>query len=161
MPRTKKAAAVAAQATDAALDTAPASTPAAEQAPAGDVGRETRQPAREPTARETAYAADPHEKISVSLSDVRGGPSMHLLRSHRFNQMQVRFDGEQPNEKHLQKLKDAGWKDRTQEEGVLTKQIDKDARWQSVAKMEEEFKAVANAIRKEKGLEPALEGLGA
>ena len=56
-------------------------------------------------------------------------------------------------------LKRAGWRDRTEEEGVWTKQIDRDARWQSVAQMEQEFRSVANAIRKDKGLEPALEGM--
>ncbi len=49
--------------------------------------------AKEASAAPPVYAADPHEKISVSLSDHRGGPSMHLLRSHRYRQMQVRFDG--------------------------------------------------------------------
>ena len=54
-------------------------------------------------------------------------------------------------------LTDEGWKDRTQEEGVFTKQIDRDARWQSVAKMEQEFREVANAIRQAKGLCAVLE----
>lgn len=56
-------------------------------------------------------------------------------------------------------LKQSGWIDRTESEGVWTKQIDPAARWQSVAQMEKEFKAVTNAIRKEKGLEPVLESL--
>ena len=42
--------------------------------------------------------------------------------------------------------------------GEVTR-IDPNARWQSVQQMEREFKAVANAIRKDKGLEPVLEGL--
>ena len=138
--------------------TATAEQPAAETAidmePLPAATEQPREPAKE-------YAADPHEKISVSLSDVRGGPSMHLLRSHKFRQMQVRFNNGQPDEQYLEMLKQAGWKDRTQEEGVWTKQIDPNARWQSVAKMEEEFKAVANAIREDKGLGPVLEGLGA
>ena len=86
---------------------------------------------------------------------------MRLLRSHRFNQMQIRFENGQPDDKYLDMLTQAGWRDRTQEEGVYTKQIDKNGKWQSVAKMEEEFKDVANAIRKDKGLGPVLEGLGA
>jgi hypothetical protein len=72
--------------------------------------------------------------------------------------MQIRFEGEQPG-KSLEALKANGWHDRLETEGVLTKQIDRDARWQSVAKMEQEFKTVANAIRKEKGLAPALQAL--
>lgn len=119
------------------------------------------EPPKEEAAGERPYPADPNTKISVSLSDTNGGPSMHLLRSHRFNQMQVRFDGQQPDEQHLAMLKEAGWRDRTQEEGVYTKQIDRDAKWQSVAQMEREFKAVANAIRESKGLGPVLDGPGA
>jgi hypothetical protein len=158
MARTRKAA----KATPAAETTA---EPATAVRLAGDAERGTAEleplPAKNAAAAEPAYAADPHSKISVSLSDVRGGPSMHLLRSHRFNQLQVRFDGQQPDEQHLALLKQAGWRDRTQEEGVWTKQIDRDAKWQSVAQIEQEFKAVANAIRKDKGLGPVLEGLGA
>jgi hypothetical protein len=99
--------------------------------------------------------------LSVSLSDHQGGSAMHLLRSHKFNQMQVRFEGEQHDERHLAILKESGWKDRTEAEGVWTKQIDRDAKWQSVAQMELEFKAVANAIREGKGMEPVLQGLSA
>jgi hypothetical protein len=71
--------------------------------------------------------------------------------------MQVKFDHGQPDEQYLKMLTDMGWRDRTESEGVFTKQIDPDARWQSVAKMEEEFKRVANAIRKDRGLGPVLE----
>ena len=56
-------------------------------------------------------------------------------------------------------LSRAGWRDRTEEEGVWTKQIDRNARWQSVDKMEREFKEVANAIRRDKGLDLAMQGL--
>jgi hypothetical protein len=166
MPRTRKAA-EAIPVAKATLEAAPTITLSAEQAPPSEAGgetinsREPRQSARGAAATEPAYAADPHEKISVSLSNVRGGPEMHLLRSHRFRQLQIRFDREQPDDKYLEMLRKAGWRDRTQEEGVWTKQIDPNARWQSVAKMEQEFKAVANAIRECKKLAPVLEGLGA
>lgn len=175
MPRTKKAKAT--QTAAATPETTPVITLAAEQAPprdtigmteghqnrdrANEAAQEPRHATRDAAAGKPAYAADPHEKISVSLSDVRGGPEMHLLRSHRFRQLQIRFDREQPDEKYLAMLKQAGWRDRTQEEGVWTKQIDPEARWQSVAKMEQEFKEVANAIREGKKLAPVLEGLGA
>lgn len=118
-----------------------------------------RAAARQAATQPPVYATDPHTKISVSLSDYSGGPAMHLLRSHRFKQMQIRFDREQPDERFLAMLRQAGWKDRIQEEGVYTKQIDPDARWQSVRQMEQEFKAVANAIRQSKRMEPALSGL--
>jgi hypothetical protein len=113
-----------------------------------------------PPAPEHAHVTDPRRWMSASLSSYRGGPSMHLLRSLKYNQMQILFDGEQPDERHLSMLKQAGWRDRTEAEGVWTKQIDRNARWQSVVRMEKEFRAVANAIRQEKGLAPVLEGLG-
>jgi hypothetical protein len=45
------------------------------------------------------------------------------------------------------------------EEGVWTKHIDRNACWQSVDRMGREFREVANAIRRDKGLEPAMQGL--
>ena len=142
--------------------TATKGKPAAEATPATDtVTLEPLPPAAKAAGEPPAYAADPHAKISVSLSDVRGGPEMHLLRSHKYKQMQVRFDHGQPDEQYLRMLTDAGWKDRTESEGVFTKQIDRDAKWQSVAKMEEEFKVVANEIRKSRGLGPVLKELAA
>jgi hypothetical protein len=154
MPRARKAE----QTTPAAAEATP-ETPATRQAAgaASGIAELEPLPARQAADGKPVYAADPHEKISVSLSDVKGGPEMHLLRSHKYNQMQVRFDHGQPDEQYLKMLTDKGWKDRTQEEGVFTKQIDRNARWQSVAKMEQEFKDVANAIREAKGLGPVLE----
>ena len=169
MPRTKKAA-VAAQATEAApaitlaVDQAPASDAGsrqpAEETPRGFAARTPRQPVRQ-AAGEPAPLPETEQKIVVSLSDIQGGPEMQLLRNYRYKQLQINFEHGQPDEQYLEKLKAAGWKDRTQEEGVFTKQIDPNARWQSVAEMEEEFKAVANEIRKDKGLGPVLEWLGA
>jgi len=109
-------------------------------------------------ARKPIVTPDPRGIASVSLGDTRGSPRVQLRRSHQYRQMQIRFD-EQPDEKYLTMLKEAGWRDRTEEEGVWTKQIDKDAVWQSVQAMEREFKDIANAIRKDKGLEPVLQEL--
>jgi hypothetical protein len=165
--KTRKAASVAPSAAEATTEAAPAIKLAPEHAPAGEASgepttaRRPRKTAREGEDGNPAYAADPHEKISVSLSDVPGGPEMQLLRSHKYKQMQIRFNKGQPDERYLDILKQAGWRDRTQEEGIWTKQIDPNGRWQSVAKMEQEFKDVANAIRADKGLGPVLEGLGA
>jgi hypothetical protein len=100
--------------------------------------------------------ADGSARFTQALS---GRPTMHLLRSLRFNQMQIRFDQGQPDEQHLAMLKRSGWLDRTEAEGVWTKQIDPNARWQSVDQMEHEFRSIANAIRKDRGLEPALQSL--
>jgi hypothetical protein len=105
------------------------------------------------------FIGGPRPSMTVNLSGYSGGPSMHLLRSLKYKQMQIRFDQGQPDEQHLAMLKQAGWTDRSESEGVWTKQIDPEARWQSVDKMEQEFKAIANAIRKDRGLEPVLEKL--
>lgn len=123
------------------------------------IATEPQESVNEVVERPPAKTADPQAKISVGLSGYQGGPSMHLLRSQKFNQMQIRFDREQPDEQFLAMLQRAGWKDRTEAEGVWTKQIDRAARWQSVQQMEREFREVANAIRQEKGLKPALEGM--
>ena len=83
---------------------------------------------------------------------------MHLLRRHKFNQMQIRFAGEQPGEPYEAMLKDAGWRDRTDSEGYGPSRSTGEARWQTVQQMEREFQDVANAIRRDRGLEPVLEG---
>jgi hypothetical protein len=75
--------------------------------------------------------------------------------------MQIQFTRQQPDERYQDMLKKAGWTDRTETEGVWTKQIDPDARWQSVSQMELEFREVANAIRGDRKLGPVLERLGA
>jgi hypothetical protein len=105
------------------------------------------------------YIGGPRPIMTVNLSGYSGGPSMHLLRSLQYKQLQIRFEQGQPDEQFLAMLKRAGWTDRAESEGVWTKQIDPDARWQSVDRMEQEFKAIANAIREERGLEPVLERL--
>jgi hypothetical protein len=149
MPRAKKEGL-----TTTAAETTPEHTRTGDGATATAVQE---PPATQAAGEQRVYAADPHEKITVSLSDAPGGPSMHLLRSHKFKQMQIRFDHGQLDEQYLKMLTDAGWKDRTESEGVFTKQIDQDARWQSVRKMEDEFREVANRIREDRKLAPVLE----
>ena len=63
--------------------------------------------------------------------------------------MQIRFD-RQPEDHHLMKLKEAGWTDRTESEGIWTKQV-APGEWKPVADAERLFKDIANAIRKGKG----------
>ena len=117
-----------------------------------------REAAKPAEAKEPIRRADPRTLITVSLSPTQGGPSMRLLRSHRYRQLQVRFEGQQPDDQHLVRLKEAGWIDRTESEGIWTKQIPP-GQWQPVADGERLFKEIANAIRKDKGLEPVLQGL--
>jgi hypothetical protein len=132
-------------------------SPADEDAPITEHGDDTLSPLDESERESTKIAADPRPWMTVSLCGYNGGPSAHLLRSHQYKQLQIRFDNGQPDEKHQTMLRRAGWKDRTESEGVWTKQIDPDARWQAVAQMEQEFKAIANAIREDKGMKPVLE----
>ena len=153
MSRTRKADHTTAS-TDAAQEYSPAAARAGEGATATALPE---PPAAQAAAEQRVYAADPNEKLTISLSNIRGGPVVHLLRSHQYKHMQIKFEHGQPDEQYLKMLTDKGWKDRTQSEGIFTKQIDPDARWQSVAKMEEEFKHVANEIRKARGLGPAIE----
>ena len=105
------------------------------------------------------YIGGPRPTMTVNLSGYSGGPSMHLLRSLKYKQIQIRFDQGQPDERFMAMLKRTGWTDRTESEGVWTKQINPDERWQSVDRMEKEFKAIANAIRQDRGMEPVLEKL--
>ena len=65
----------------------------------------------------------------------------------------MRFD-QQPDEKYLAMLAEAGWRDRTQEEGIWTKQVPK-GEWKPVADAERIFREIANKIRQDKGLEPS------
>jgi hypothetical protein len=142
--------------------TAAATTEATEPTPAREAAIAAEEKAAELAKHEPArpaFASDPFPGISVSLSDHQGGPSMHLQRSQQYRQMQIRIEGGQLADHHQARLRQAGWRDRTEEEGIWTKQIDRDARWQSVQQMEREFREIANAIRKEKGLAPALEGM--
>ncbi|MDR3635869.1 MAG: DEAD/DEAH box helicase family protein [Isosphaeraceae bacterium] len=117
------------------------------------VQAEVEKAASEP--RTPIKTPDPRPVMSISLGDTRGSPRVQLRRSHKYKQMQIQFE-QQPDEKYLLMLKRAGWRDRTEEEGIWTKQIDPDYRWQSVDVMEREFKQVANAIRTDKGLEPVM-----
>lgn len=112
--------------------------------------------ATETVARQPIITPDPRGVMSISLGDERGSPRIRLLRSHHFKQMQIAFE-KQPEEKYLAMLAEAGWKDRTETEGVWTKQV-ASGQWQAVADAERLFKDIGNAIRKDKGLEPVLQG---
>jgi hypothetical protein len=107
-----------------------------------------------PEARKPIVTPDPRPVMSISLGDTKGSPRVQLRRSHQFKQMQIQFD-RQPDEKYLAMLAEAGWKDRTECEGIWTKQVGQ-GQWQPVADAEREFKAVANAIRTDKGLKPVM-----
>lgn len=137
--KTRKSA-VAAPAPEATTETAPTMTLAAEQAPAGEAGgeatapREPRQAGREGEDCKPAYAAerapveggerrpwpDVTEQKTVSISP--NGDALRLLQSKRFDQMQISSDGEIPDWAR-ERLRDAGWSDRVEDEGIYTKQL--------------------------------------
>jgi hypothetical protein len=63
---------------------------------------------------------------------------------------------QEPEDKYKLMLKEAGWRDRTEEEGIWTKQIPRDSGWQPAADAERLFKQIANEIRAAKGLGAVL-----
>ncbi len=66
--------------------------------------------------------------------------------------MQIQFDWE-PDDKYKEMLAKAGWTDRTQDEGIWTKQFPREGeRLQTTADAERLFKQIANEIRADKGL---------
>jgi hypothetical protein len=53
----------------------------------------------------------------LDLLGVWTSPGCLDLRSHKYKQMQIEFE-KQPEEKYLAMLKEAGWTDRTESEGI-------------------------------------------
>ena len=78
---------------------------------------------------------------------------MRLLRSNRFNQMQIRFDEKPPTE-YREKLHNAGWKWRQAEE-IWTMQLDSEQKWRAHADAERLFYEIGNGIRADLNLPPA------
>ena len=120
-------------------------------------------PAAEEGQRPKQRLPDIRELKSINLGPDRDSPRLRLLRSYRFNQIQVRSDEELPQAAREQ-LQAAGWKDRTEEEGIWTKQLPPRPRqdaegpgpatpgWPTVVEAERLFHELANAIRADKGL---------
>jgi hypothetical protein len=113
------------------------------------------------SARPLSTDSDPREWKSISLGPERDSPRLRLLRSHRFNQMQIRSDEELPPAAH-DRLKDAGWTERP-EEGVWTRQlpsrkkedgVEPTPAWPTVLEAERMLHDVANDIRTGKGMPP-------
>ncbi len=118
-------------------------------------------------ARATRFP-DPRELKSISLGPYRDSPRVRLLRSQRFNQMQIRPDEQLPDTSREQ-LKAAGWTERP-EEGIFTKQLpprpkaegeEAKPAWPTVLEAERQFHELANAIRADKGLPPVAGERGA
>jgi hypothetical protein len=109
------------------------------------------------------------ELKSVNLGPERDSPRLRLLRSYRFNQIQIRADEVLPATAREQ-LKEAGWTERP-DEGIWTKQLprrpkngeseDPKPAWPTVVEAEQLFQDLATAIRTDKGLVPAAQERGA
>ncbi len=153
MPRRKATAAVTGKSTSAVLAVAdPVEMSEAPAARDGSVNGEKSQ-----AAQELALSSlpDPREWKTVTLGASNADPKIRLLRSFRYRQMQIRFD-QDPGDKYKRMLKEEGWRDRTEEEGIWTKQIPKDSGWQPAAEAEALFRRIANGMRADKGLGAVL-----
>jgi hypothetical protein len=149
MPRKKATAPI----TEVPIVAAPAVAEAVEppKAPAAPDASPNGEKSQAAPERKFSELPDPRALMTVTLGPSNADPKMHLLRSHRYRQIQIQFDQE-PEDKYKLMLKDAGWRDRTEEEGIWTKQIPKDSGWQPAADAERLFKKIANEIRADRGL---------
>ena len=120
------------------------------------------QPAVEPPTR----LPEVREMKSINLGPDKHSPRLRLLRSYRFNQMQMRSDEALP-EAAVVKLKTAGWTER-REEGIWTRQLpprpkdggEQKPAWPVVVEAERVFHDIANSIRADRGLSPIAQERG-
>jgi hypothetical protein len=151
-----------------------ATATAAEAAPSIPAEEATQRAAATSTATEPPAAAgeerrpwpDVMEQKTVAVSP--DGDKLRLLRSRRFNQMQIKGDGELPDWAK-ERLKADGWRDRVEDEGIYTKQLPPRPRpaaegqqaeqakpaWPTVIEAERFFEQLANDIRAERGMSRA------
>jgi len=137
----------------------PTDTAAVPETPPRDTGNpdamNTADDQNSDVAQDSDSARPPFPFRSIALSDTAHGPKMRLLRSNKFQQMQMQFD-EKPDEKYRQMLIQQGWKWRI-EEKVWSKQLDQENRWRVQADAERLFNEIGSAIRADKGLSAILE----
>ena len=112
---------------------------------------EQRQPATEAEdAPRRQWEPDPHPLRTMALGLEKDSPKMTLFRSNKLNQLAIRFD-EKPEEEHRLRLREAKWKWR-EDEGVWTKQMDRERRATSQMEAERLFTEIGEAMRAERGL---------
>ena len=146
------------------------STPAEETAPpvaAAASAAAAEGPPAEPGRR--PYP-DVSEKKSVAVSP--DGDKLRLRRSDRYNQIQISPDGEIPDWAR-ERLKDDGWRDRLEDEGVYTKQLPprprpgeenselSSARRRTTFEAERFFEQLVNDIRAERQMPQVRLGVAA
>ena len=152
MPRTKSATATALEAAPSIpAEEAATSVAVAEPAPAEGEGR---RPWPDVTEQKTVLVSPDGEKL-------------RLLRSRRFNQMQIKADGAIPDWAK-ERLQAAGWRDRVEGEGIYTMQLPPRPKpaaegqeaepatpaWPVVIEAERFFEQLANDIRAERKMPP-------
>jgi hypothetical protein len=145
--------------------------PAQEAAPPSAAAPATE---RVPAEHERPRLPDVSEQKTVLISPEPDGAKVRLLRSRRYNQVQISPDGELPDWAR-ERLKDAGWRDRVEDEGIYTKQLPPRAKpaadgqepepakpaWPAVIEAERFFEQLANDIRAERGMPPIRLGTAA
>lgn len=150
-----------ATATEAAVSTDPLTVaspqaPASPASPAAPEAQSTGERSFVAEAGRFADIPDPRSKKIASLGEGKNAPKIELLRSHRYNQMQIRSD-EPLSDKHQSMLNQDGWADRTEKEGIYTKQLPKEAeKWRETADAERLFTQIANEMRADRGLNNVL-----
>jgi hypothetical protein len=124
MARTKSAKATAAEAAPS-IPEEPAPPPAATPATAAEM-LDLPRPQLEAGKPQTVAGEERRPWPDVSEQKVvkvsRDGDMLRLLRSHKYNQMQIKGDGELPDWAK-ERLKADGWRDRVEDEGIYTKQL--------------------------------------
>jgi hypothetical protein len=160
MPRTKTARATAAEA-------AP-STPAEEAAPpAATAPAVAERPPVEGEERRPWPDVTEQKEVAVSPD----GDKLRLLRSRKFNQMQIKADAELPDWAR-ERLKADGWRDRVEDEGIYTKQLPPRPKpavegqeaepakpaWPTVLEAERLFEEIANGMRADRKMPPVRLG---
>ena len=90
--------------------------------------------------------------MAVSLGPDKDSPRMRLYRSNRLNQMAIGFD-ERPDPPYRTRLREDGWRWR-EDEGVWTKQLNRERRAAGQLQAERLFTEISDAIRADRGLEP-------
>jgi hypothetical protein len=136
-------------------DDAPATTPASHES---SLTQETADTPAVPAEGGTdatparSWQPDPFVLMTVSLGAERDSPRMRLFRSNKLNQMAIGFEL-RPEEKYRVRLREDGWRWR-EDEGVWTKQLDRERRASSQLEAERLFAEIGEAIRGDLGLEP-------
>jgi hypothetical protein len=99
---------------------------------------------------------DPHWSDSISLTNAKDGPRIHLGRSRRYRQMLIAFDVKPEGEvggQVLATLRDQGWRYHAKDK-AWTVQLERGAEWRTAADAEKLFRDVGNTLREANGLPP-------